>query len=92
MIDDYRCLVLCGRELRIYNFDEGLFVMKLREVMNQKMPYFGLHDKDHVVALSRSRMYVNMMNLQNGDCVATFKVRCVCVCVCRVMLRSVKGE
>ncbi|XP_045104205.1 NACHT domain- and WD repeat-containing protein 1-like isoform X3 [Portunus trituberculatus] len=74
MIDDYRCLVLCGRELRIYNFDEGLFVMKLREVMNQKMPYFGLHDKDHVVALSRSRMYVNMMNLQNGDCVATFKV------------------
>ncbi|XP_069974243.1 uncharacterized protein [Penaeus vannamei] len=74
MIDDYRCLVLCGRELRIYNFDEGLFVMKLREVMNQKMPFFGLHDKDHVVALSRSRMYVNMMNLQNGDCVATFKV------------------
>ncbi|XP_076043047.1 NACHT domain- and WD repeat-containing protein 1 isoform X2 [Oratosquilla oratoria] len=74
MIDDYRCLVLCGRELRIYNFDEGLFVMKLREVMNQKMPFFGLHDRDHVVALSRSRMYVNMMNLQNGDCVATFKV------------------
>nr|XP_053631306.1 NACHT domain- and WD repeat-containing protein 1-like [Cherax quadricarinatus] len=74
MIDDYRCLVLCGRELRIYNFDEGVFVMKLREVMNQKMPYFGLHDKDHVVALSRSRMYVNMMNLHNGDCVATFKV------------------
>ncbi|CAL4059801.1 unnamed protein product, partial [Meganyctiphanes norvegica] len=74
MIDDYRCLVLCGRELRIYNFDEGLFVMKLREVMNQKMPFFGLHDKEHVVALSRSRMYVNMMNLQNGDCVATFKV------------------
>ena len=75
MIDDHRCLILCGRELRIYNLEEGKFLMKLREVMNQKMPFFGLHDKDHVVALSRSRMYVNMMNINNGDCVTTFKVR-----------------
>ncbi|KAF0313272.1 NACHT and WD repeat domain-containing protein 2 [Amphibalanus amphitrite] len=74
MIDEYRCLVLSGRELKIYNFDEGLFVMKLKQIMNQKMPYYGLHNQDHVVALSRDRMYVNMMNLQNGDCVATFKV------------------
>ena len=66
--------VLSGRELKIYNFDEGLFVMKLKQIMNQKMPYYGLHNQDHVVALSRDRMYVNMMNLQNGDCVATFKV------------------
>ena len=66
--------MLSGRELKIYNFDEGLFVMKLKQIMNQKMPYYGLHNQDHVVALSRDRMYVNMMNLQNGDCVATFKV------------------
>ncbi|MCL4130260.1 UNVERIFIED_CONTAM: hypothetical protein GTU68_004398 [Idotea baltica] len=74
MIDDYKCLLLCGRELRIYNLNEGTFLMKLREVMNQKMPFFGLHDSDHVVALSRSRMYVNMMNLTEGNCVTTFKV------------------
>ncbi|XP_047739029.1 uncharacterized protein LOC108681808 [Hyalella azteca] len=74
MIDDFQCLLLCGRELRIYNLDTGELVIKLREVMNQKMPFFGLNRPDHVVALSRSRMYVNMMNIAKGECVATFKV------------------
>ncbi|KAB7505146.1 hypothetical protein Anas_03718, partial [Armadillidium nasatum] len=74
MIDDYKCLLLCGRELRIFNLNEGSFLMKLREVMNQKMPFFGLRDSDHVVSLSRNRMYVNMMNLTEGNCVTTFKV------------------
>jgi hypothetical protein len=41
--------------------------------MNQKMPYYGLHDRGHLVALSRNRMYVNLMNLESGDCVTTFK-------------------
>lgn len=41
--------------------------------MNQKMPYFGLHDPTHLVCLSRNRMYVNLMNLESGDCVTTFK-------------------
>lgn len=42
-------------------------------VMNQKMPYFGLHDSSHLVALSRNRMYVNLMNLESGDLVTSFK-------------------
>lgn len=37
------------------------------------MPYFGLHDSQHLVCLSRNRMYVNLMNLESGDCVTTFK-------------------
>ncbi|EFA06477.1 hypothetical protein TcasGA2_TC009369 [Tribolium castaneum] len=72
-IDQYRCIVLCRRELRIYNLDCGTFMTKLKGVMNQKMPYFGLHDQSHLVALSRNRMYVNLMNLETGDCVTTFK-------------------
>ncbi|KAA0203477.1 hypothetical protein HAZT_HAZT000658, partial [Hyalella azteca] len=83
MIDDFQCLLLCGRELRIYNLDTGELVIKLREVMNQKMPFFGLNRPDHVVALSRSRMYVNMMNIAKGECVATFKGECYVACVCR---------
>lgn len=39
---------------------------KLKGVMNQKMPYYGLHDQSHLVALSRNRMYVNLMNLETG--------------------------
>lgn len=46
---------------------------KLKGVMNQKMPYYGLHDETHLVALSRNRMYVNLMNMESGDCVTTFK-------------------
>lgn len=42
-------------------------IFSLLGVMNQKMPYFGLHDADHLVALSRNRMYVNLMNLTTGN-------------------------
>uniref|UniRef100_A0A1Y1LF25 WD repeat-containing protein 55 homolog n=1 Tax=Photinus pyralis TaxID=7054 RepID=A0A1Y1LF25_PHOPY len=73
-IDQAKCIVLCRRELKIYNLDSGTFITKLKGVMNQKMPYFGLNDQSHLVALSRNRMYVNLMNLETGDCVATFKV------------------
>lgn len=57
----------------MYNLESGIFVTKLKGVMNQKMPYYGLHDQQHLVALSRNRMYVNLMNIENGDCVTTFK-------------------
>jgi len=72
-VDAHRCVVLCQRELRIYDLDECTFVTRLKGVMNQKMPYYGMHDAEHLVALSRNRMYVNLMNLDSGDCVTTFK-------------------
>ncbi|XP_030753342.1 NACHT and WD repeat domain-containing protein 2 [Sitophilus oryzae] len=72
-IDEFKCIVLCRRELRIYNLDSGTFVTKLKGVMNQKMPFYGLHDDRHLVALSRNRMYINLMNLESGDLVTTFK-------------------
>lgn len=74
MIDSTRALVLCNRELKVYNLDAGCLVTKLKGVMNQKMAYYGLHDENYVVALSRNRMYVNMMNLRTGDLETTFKV------------------
>ncbi|XP_050671414.1 NACHT and WD repeat domain-containing protein 2 isoform X2 [Leptidea sinapis] len=72
-IDEYRCVVLCRRELRVYDLNQGKFGVALKGVMNQKMPYYGLHDSKHLVTLSRNRMYVNLMNIENGDCVTTFK-------------------
>ncbi|XP_017775485.1 PREDICTED: NACHT and WD repeat domain-containing protein 2 isoform X1 [Nicrophorus vespilloides] len=72
-INQHKCIVLCQRELRIYDLNTGTFLTKLKGVMNQKMPYYGLHDASHLVALSRNRMYVNLMNLETGDCVTTFK-------------------
>ncbi|XP_049880287.1 uncharacterized protein LOC126376760 [Pectinophora gossypiella] len=72
-IDEYRCVVLCRRELKVYDLDQGKFVVALKGMMNQKMPYYGLHDPTHLVALSRNRMYVNLMNIETGDCVTTFK-------------------
>lgn len=66
-IDQFRCIVLCKRELRIYDLNTGTFKNKLKGVMNQKMPYFGLHDRSHLVALSRNRMYVNLMNIESGQ-------------------------
>lgn len=74
MVDRFRALVLCNRELKVYSLDEGCLLVKLKGVMNQKMAYFGLHSQDYVVALSRNRMYVNMLNLSSGDLETTFKV------------------
>ncbi|ODM93765.1 NACHT and WD repeat domain-containing protein 2 [Orchesella cincta] len=74
VIDETRVVILCGRELQLFNLDDGSFVCKLKGVMNQKMPFFGLHDEQHLVALSRNRMYVNLINMETGDCVTTFKV------------------
>lgn len=65
--------VLCGREIKVLDLNEGVFKVTLKGVMNQMMPYFGLHDSKHLVRLSRNRMYVDMMNLESGDCVTTFK-------------------
>lgn len=46
----------------------------MKGVMNQKMPYFAYcNDSQHLVCLSRNRMYVNLMNLESGDCITTFK-------------------
>lgn len=74
MVDRYRALVLCNRELILYNLDQGTLVVKLKGVMNQKMPFYGLHDGNNAIALSRNRMTVNIMNLTTGDLVTTFKV------------------
>ncbi|XP_053690516.1 uncharacterized protein LOC128739141 [Sabethes cyaneus] len=72
-VGEYGVAVLCRREIRIVDLDEGKFKVTLKGVMNQKMPYFGLHDSSHLVCLSRNRMYVNLMNIESGDCVTTFK-------------------
>lgn len=72
-VGDHGVAVLCRREIRIVDLDEGKFKVTLKGVMNQKMPYFGLHDPSHLVCLSRNRMYVNLMNIESGDCVTTFK-------------------
>ncbi|KAL9706862.1 hypothetical protein quinque_010380 [Culex quinquefasciatus] len=72
-VGEHGVAVLCRREIRIVNLDEGKFKVTLKGVMNQKMPYFGLHDAAHLVCLSRNRMYVNLMNIESGDCVTTFK-------------------
>ncbi|ETN61299.1 hypothetical protein AND_007044 [Anopheles darlingi] len=72
-VGDYGVAVLCRREIRIIDLNLGQFKVTLKGVMNQKMPYFGLHDASHLVCLSRNRMYVNLMNIDSGDCVTTFK-------------------
>ncbi|GAB0099340.1 uncharacterized protein DMENIID0001_151960 [Sergentomyia squamirostris] len=72
-VGDYGAAVLCRREIKVLDLDNGCFKVTLKGVMNQKMPYFGLHDATHLVCLSRNRMYVNLMNLESGDCVTTFK-------------------
>lgn len=72
-IDQFTCTVLCKRELRIYDLNNGCFVAKLKGVMNQQMPYYGLHDQKHIVALTRNRMCVTLVNIETNDYVTTFK-------------------
>ncbi|KAE9539369.1 hypothetical protein AGLY_004621 [Aphis glycines] len=41
--------------------------------MNQNMPYFGLHSSTKLVALARSRMHVNLIDIETGTIEAYFK-------------------
>jgi WD40 repeat protein len=74
MVDQRRAVVLCNRELRVYDLDSGSLLTKLKGVMNQKMPYFEIFGQDYVIALARNRMYVNMLNINTGELETTFKV------------------
>ncbi|XP_023244499.1 NACHT domain- and WD repeat-containing protein 1-like [Centruroides sculpturatus] len=74
ILNGNRALVLCNRELVLYDLNRGKFVLRLKGIMNQKMPYYGIQDNKYVIALSRNRMYVNVMSLETGDMETTFKV------------------
>ncbi|XP_041376050.1 uncharacterized protein LOC121388670 isoform X2 [Gigantopelta aegis] len=73
MIDDSRAVILCDRELKVYDLDREQVVRNLRGVLNLKMPLFSVPNQENVVALSRNRMYVNVLDIATGDMVATFK-------------------
>ena len=72
--DTYKAVVLCSRELKVYDLDSGELVCSLKGVLNIRMPFFGVHDADHTIAMARNRMYVNMMSNVTGEMVTTFKV------------------
>lgn len=74
MVDEKRAVVLCNRELRVYDLDSGTLLTKLKGVMNQKMPYFEIFGQDYVIALARNRMCVNMLNINTGELETNFKV------------------
>ena len=75
MVTQFKALLLCGdRQLKLYDLDHGTLMLKLKGVMNQKMPWFAVIDEDSCAALSRNRMTVNIMSLQTGDLQTTFKV------------------
>ena len=74
MYDAVKAIVLCDRHLEVIDLDRGVVMSRLKGVLSIKMPYFGIHDDEHVIALSRNRMCVNMMSNADGDVVTTFKV------------------
>lgn len=95
LVTKYKALVLCGdRQLKLYDLDSGSLLLKLKGVMNQKMPFFACIDDKNCIALSRNRMTVNILSLESGDLTTTFKVGedrflnsllvsangCICVC------------
>lgn len=53
---------------KVYNV-----IFRFSGVMNQNMPYFGLHSPTKVVALARSRMHVNLIDIETGTIEAYFK-------------------
>ncbi|XP_022165189.1 uncharacterized protein LOC111030132 isoform X2 [Myzus persicae] len=73
LIDNERCIVLCERKLIVINLATGKVISKLKGVMNQNMPYFGLHSSTKLVALARSRMHVNLIDIETGTIEAYFK-------------------
>lgn len=74
VINMSKAVVLCDRELQVYDLDKGRLHCKLQGILNLRMPYFGIHDDNHTMAMARNRMYVNMLHNRTGDVITTFKV------------------
>ena len=74
VINMFRAVILCDRQLHIYDLDKGRLFSKLKGVLNLRMPFFGIHNEEHTMAMSRNRMYVNMLHNITGEVVTTFKV------------------
>ena len=67
MVTRFKALILCGdRQLKLYDLDRGCLLLRLKGVMNQKMPFFACIDEKNCIALSRNRMTVNIMSLETG--------------------------
>ena len=74
MLDPRTAVVLCNRELYVIDLDAGQMVTKLRSVLNLRLPLFALQDSRHVVALSRDRMVAQVLDIETGGIVTSFKV------------------
>ena len=74
IINMFRAVILCDRQLHIYDLDKGKLFSRLKGVLNLRMPFFGIHNDEHTMAMSRNRMYVNMLHNITGEVVTTFKV------------------
>lgn len=67
MVSRFKALILTGdRTLKLYDVDHGCLLLKLKGVMNQKMPFFASIDEKNCIALSRNRMTANIMSLETG--------------------------
>ena len=85
MSDSTKAVVLCDRHLEVYDLNAGVLLSQLKGVLSIKMPYYGIHDDKHVIALSRNRMCVNMMRNADGDVVATFKVMIIIIIILAII-------
>ena len=74
MLDSTTAVVLCNRELYVLDLDAGRVITKLRSVLNLRMPLFALQNSKHVVALSRDRMVAQVLDIQTGGIITSFKV------------------
>ncbi|GFO05895.1 NACHT and WD repeat domain-containing protein 1 [Plakobranchus ocellatus] len=73
MLDSTTAVVLCNRELYVLDLDAGKVVTKLRSVLNLRLPLFALQNNKRVVALSRDRMVVQVLDIETGGIVTSFK-------------------
>ena len=73
MISNTKAVILCNRELKIYDLEKGKYLTKLKGVLNLKMPFYEIVDENRVIILSRNRMYLNIVNTESSDTEATFK-------------------
>lgn len=72
-ISQMQVLVLCNRELRLFDLDSCLQVCSVRGLLNLNMPLFCIRDCRTVIVLARNRMSVNVIDIFSGKIHATLK-------------------
>ena len=63
LLDKHTAIILIDRNLHVFDLNTCKHVLDMNSTMSANVPYFEIHDRNHVVLLARNRLSVILMKV-----------------------------